>query len=95
MHEYLGFVKMDCSAEELEQVKSEIEEFRLKIPGIVLLTVGINTREEEEFNLGAHIRFESAAARKAYGSDPVHKSVLDRWRDRIKAASFVEYQIDD
>lgn len=90
------FVLEDSSEQNCAALVAACERLRV-IPGVVRVTAGVRDRAQtrdvnrQDFHVGLHVEFESAAAYDAYLPHPVHQELLDAFRDGFRAVEVFDY----
>ena len=94
MYERVVVGRVDGMAEEIDGAKEMIKSFQDKIPGVLSVSVGVNTIENARYNWAVVIRFKDKESRELYRTHPLHKSLGDMYGHILKEATTVEYEID-
>jgi hypothetical protein len=90
------FVLEDASTENCAALVAACERLRV-IPGVVRVTAGVRDQTQardvnrQDFHVGLHVEFESAAAYDAYLPHPVHQELLDAFREGFQAVEVFDY----
>jgi len=78
VHTFAFRWKPDVTAEQKTRAITEIRALQGQIPGLIETHVGVNISPRSQgYELGGAMKFANKAALDAYGTHPVHQTLLD------------------
>jgi hypothetical protein len=94
MYDYMAFLRINGSDEQLESARRMILDFKDNIPGVVYVSVGVDVRTDQTYNWGVYIRFEDASAREAYKTNALHSEVGKKFGPLVEGPiQIVEFEV--
>jgi len=78
VHTFAFRWKPDVTAEQKTRAITDIRALQGQIPGLIETHVGVNISPRSQgYELGGAMKFANKAALDAYGTHPVHQTLLD------------------
>ncbi|WP_211746210.1 Dabb family protein [Paenibacillus sp. Marseille-Q4541] len=97
MYEHLVIFKFitNVTPAKQEELLSQLQGFKGRIPGILDISAGINVTEETEnihgYTLGLRVTFDSLASLRLYGPHPVHQEFVKSVDGLLENVIVVDY----
>lgn len=99
MYEHLVSFKFNESytPDQEKMLLDKLQSFKVRIPGIIELTAGVNVTEETEnihgYSLGLRVTFEDKEALRLYGPHPVHQEFVRMLDGILDNVVVIDYPI--